>query len=63
MMLLAVAHQSDDVVPELWRRYLTLLLDSIRSDPQRPSTPLPVPALSADQHAEAVAGRHPRRRS
>jgi AcrR family transcriptional regulator len=62
MMLLAVAHQSDDVAPGLWRRYLALMLDSIRTHPERPSTALPVTALSPEQHAEAVHIMRQRRR-
>jgi AcrR family transcriptional regulator len=46
MMLGVVMDRSRHVEPELWRRYLSLLLDGLR--PQA-ATPLPVPALSAEQ--------------
>jgi AcrR family transcriptional regulator len=46
MMLGAVMDRSRDVEPELWRRYLSLLLDGLRP---HAATPLPVAALSAPQ--------------
>ena len=52
-MLGAVAEYARDVRPDIWRRYLTLLLDSLR--PARDTfTPLPVPGLSADELATAM---------
>jgi AcrR family transcriptional regulator len=52
-MLGATAEYARDVRPDIWRRYLTLLLDSLR--PARATfTPLPVPALSADELATAM---------
>ena len=45
-MLGAVIDRSRDVEPELWRRYLRLLLDGLRPDA---ATPLPVEALDAIQ--------------
>ncbi|MFJ8002327.1 TetR/AcrR family transcriptional regulator [Streptomyces sp. NPDC096310] len=44
LMLGAVAQQSRTVNPELWKRYLTLILDGLRRDRDSP-TPLPHPAL------------------
>jgi AcrR family transcriptional regulator len=46
MMLGAVMDRSRGVEPELWRRYLSLILDSLRP---HAATPLPVNALTADQ--------------
>jgi AcrR family transcriptional regulator len=45
-MLGAVMDRARDVEPELWRRYLALLIDGLR--PTAPA-PLPVGALSVDQ--------------
>src|SRR4051795_31107 len=46
MMLGAVMDRSREVEPELWRRFLGLILDGLRPDA---ATPLPVGPLSADQ--------------
>jgi AcrR family transcriptional regulator len=46
IMLGAVMDRSRDVEPELWRRYLAIILDGLR--PQA-ATPLPIPALSFAQ--------------
>jgi AcrR family transcriptional regulator len=46
MMLGAVMDRSREVEPDLWRRYLSLILDGMR--PQA-ATPLPVGGLTADQ--------------
>ncbi len=52
-MLGATAEYARDVRPDIWRRYLALLLDSLR--PARDTfTPLPVPELSADELATAM---------
>jgi AcrR family transcriptional regulator len=56
-MLGAVMDRSRDVEPELWRRYLALIIDGLR--PTAPA-PLPVDALNVDQ-IEAVM-RMPLRR-
>jgi AcrR family transcriptional regulator len=46
--------------PEIWRRYLTLVLDGLR--PGREGvTPLPVPALSPEEFATAVRHGRPGR--
>jgi hypothetical protein len=42
-MLGSVIDLSHDVAPELWRRYLAIVLDGLRAEPVRPE-PLPVPA-------------------
>src|SRR3954462_12588155 len=57
-MLGAVMDRSSDVEPELWRRYLALIIDGLR--PTAPA-PLPVPALSVDQ-VDAVMRTPLRRR-
>jgi AcrR family transcriptional regulator len=47
-MLTSVAGYAGAVRPEIWRRYLTLITDALR--PAREgTTPLPVPALGADE--------------
>jgi AcrR family transcriptional regulator len=52
-MLGATAEYARDVRPDIWRRYLALMLDSLR--PARDTfTPLPVPELSADELATAM---------
>jgi AcrR family transcriptional regulator len=43
LMLGSVIDLSHDVAPELWRRYLAIVLDGLRAEPLRPE-PLPVPA-------------------
>ena len=50
-MLGAVMDRSRDIEPELWRRYLGLLLDGLRAEA---ATPLPVAALTADQLDEVM---------
>lgn len=44
-----------DVAPELWRRYLGLLLDGLRADA---ATPLPRPPLTRAQLERAAGRRH-----
>ena len=52
-MLGATAEYARDVRPDIWRRYLALMLDALR--PARDTfTPLPVPELSADELATAM---------
>ncbi len=47
--------------PDIWRRYLTLVLDGLR--PEREGvTPLPVAALSPEEFAKAVRQNPPGRR-
>lgn len=53
MMLSTVAEYAGDVEPELWRRYLALLLDGLRPAREAPS-PLPLPALDDAQLDEAM---------
>jgi len=62
LMLGSVLDFSREVEPELWRRFLVIVLDGLRARRDGP-TPLPVPALDDDQLAQAMAGwRAPRRR-
>ena len=52
----AVAERSRDVSPDLYRRYLQLMLNSLRARPDQ--LELPVPALTVDQtHAAMGLGR------
>lgn len=48
LMLGAVTQHSRSVSTELWKRYLTLILDGLRPDRDRP-TPLAHPALDPDE--------------
>jgi AcrR family transcriptional regulator len=44
LMLSLIAQYAGDIRPDIWRRYLTLILDGLR--PERSgTTPLPIPAL------------------
>jgi AcrR family transcriptional regulator len=52
LMVTGAAEHAREVRPEVWRRYLTLILDGLR--PARSGvTPLAVPALGPDQMARA----------
>ncbi|MGV9669669.1 MULTISPECIES: TetR/AcrR family transcriptional regulator [unclassified Gordonia (in: high G+C Gram-positive bacteria)] len=48
-----IMNSTRDVAPELYERYLTFLLDGIRSD-TREFTPLPVPALNSESTHSAM---------
>jgi AcrR family transcriptional regulator len=50
MMLCTVADLAGDVAPDLWRRYLPMLLDGLR-----PGAELPVPPMSDGALREAMA--------
>lgn len=51
--LSAVMNRSRELEPQLYRRYLTILLDGIRTD-RTEFTPLPIAPLSADQTHTAM---------
>jgi AcrR family transcriptional regulator len=54
-MIGATAEYAREVRPDLWRRYLALILDALR--PARTAhTPLPVPELSVDELTTAMRG-------
>jgi hypothetical protein len=55
MMLGAVMDRTRDVTPELWRRYLGLILDGLRPDA---ASALPHPALDGAQ-LDLMMGRKP----
>ncbi|MDG3013105.1 TetR/AcrR family transcriptional regulator [Speluncibacter jeojiensis] len=58
-MIEAIADFARPVNAEVWRRYLAVMLDGLRSD-DLPRCPLPVPALTEDQIMQAkqhCAGR------
>lgn len=61
MMVGSVADHSSTVHPQLWQRYLAILLDGMRVRRNKPR-PLPVPALTDDEFARSVAARKPVRR-
>jgi AcrR family transcriptional regulator len=56
LMFGAVADVTRDVAPELWQRFLTLVLDGMRKSRRAP-TLLPCPALDAALYATAMAPR------
>jgi hypothetical protein len=49
-----VAELTSSVAPELWRRYLGLLLDGLRADA---ATPLTQPPLTTEQLARVTGAR------
>ncbi|MFD7298166.1 TetR/AcrR family transcriptional regulator [Streptomyces sp. NPDC059897] len=53
IMLMATAEQGRSVTPDLWKRYLTLILDGLRQDRDRP-TPLPQRALDQGEFDRAM---------
>ncbi|MEB8338806.1 TetR/AcrR family transcriptional regulator [Streptomyces endophyticus] len=53
VMLMAAAEQGRAVTPDLWKRYLTLILDGLRHDRERP-TPLPQRALDQGEFDRAM---------
>jgi hypothetical protein len=55
-----VADFASDADPELWRRYLALILDGLRAAPGA-SGPLPGPPLDAPRLDAAMSGWRPRR--
>jgi len=58
-VLTEAAQLARQTSPEIWRRYLTLVLDGLR--PQRDGvTPLPVPALSPDEFEKTMRQNVPR---
>ncbi|MER7930725.1 TetR/AcrR family transcriptional regulator [Streptomyces sp. NPDC096057] len=56
VMLGAVSLRTRDVAPDLWKRYLTFLLDGLRPHRQSPS-PLPHLALSNDEFESVMLPR------
>jgi AcrR family transcriptional regulator len=54
--LSAIIDSTRDIAPELYRRYLTMFLDGIRTD-RAGFTPLPAPALSAADTHRAMTRR------
>jgi AcrR family transcriptional regulator len=55
LMTSAVADAAADVSPELWRRYLAIVLRGLRADPTPPDA-LPVPPVTPGQADEVLAG-------
>ena len=58
LLLALVADFTSDVVPELRRRYLTIVLDGLRTRREGPS-PLPVDALDLDELGDAMRSWRP----
>ncbi|MCW3038673.1 MAG: transcriptional regulator, TetR family [Solirubrobacterales bacterium] len=61
MMLGTIADAARETNPELWRRYLALVLDGLRAERPQPSA-LPVPPLGADDTDRVMACWKPPRR-
>jgi AcrR family transcriptional regulator len=59
-MLGAAADFGGDMAPDLWRRYLVVLLDGLRAHPHAP-TPLPQAPLPLSRLDDAMANCHARR--
>lgn len=55
MMLCGIADVAVDVAPDVWRRYLPIVLDGLR-----PGEPLPGTALSVEQMREAMSSHKQR---
>jgi len=61
LMVGSIAENSMNVAPDLWRRYLAIVLDGLK--PQRETTtPLPVAALTGEELTAAMVTRSRRRR-
>ena len=60
LMVGTIADVTPPAQPELWRRFLTLLLDGMRAD--RMCTPLPEPALDITELDECMCRWRPARR-
>jgi AcrR family transcriptional regulator len=58
LMLSTAAEYAQDSRPEIWRRYLTLLMDGIGAS-REGITPLPVPALTTDEMELTMTQRTP----
>jgi hypothetical protein len=60
LMVGAIVDCTRNVEPELWRRFLGLLLDGLRTRPDG-AEPLPIPPLSLEQMQVAMAAWRPPR--
>jgi AcrR family transcriptional regulator len=61
LMLGTVIDSARGVEPELWRRYLAILLEGLRAEPD-PHQALPVPPLATDKLPDVMASWQPPRR-
>lgn len=55
-MLASLAEYTAAVTPDVWRRYLTMLIDGLRPS-RREATPLPVPAPTTRQLGDLMRGQ------
>jgi AcrR family transcriptional regulator len=60
LMLSSAAEYAQQMRPDIWRRYLTLIIDGIYSS-RSGTTPLPVSPLSPPEMETVMRGRAPRR--
>jgi AcrR family transcriptional regulator len=61
VMLAAVVDYAREVRPDVWRRYLAIVLDGLRAEPGK-ATPLGQDPLTPDQVDEAMRAWHPHHR-
>lgn len=52
IMLAEVIRVAGPDAPDVWRRYFTMIVDGMRAEN---ATPLPVPGITSEQYAEALA--------
>lgn len=60
LMVASLIHQARDIEPDLWRRYLAIVLDGLRTRRDEP-TPLAVGAPTEDELERALHGWRPAR--
>lgn len=53
-MLAHVIGLADEIAPDAWRRYYTMIIDGMRAEN---ATPLPVPGITVEQYTEIVSSR------
>jgi AcrR family transcriptional regulator len=61
LMLFGLIDATHDLAPDLWRRYLALLLDGLRARPAGEQTPLPGPPLPLELVPQAMCRAKSRR--
>ena len=59
-MLGSISDATRDVEPEVWRRFLTIVLDGLRARPEA-ATPMPVAPLTYDEVPRVMSAPKPRR--
>jgi AcrR family transcriptional regulator len=62
LMLSAVMDAAHDVAPDLWRRYLAILIQGLKASPASPD-PLPIPPVSPAEIDQVLMGAWKQRRA